>query len=157
LPMLGTQSPWAGSDLYRANPAVTRDLGYSGLIRRTAPFNRLLWHAWGCGGSILTRIITGVQLTKFDDSRWQRNPHFRGPPNVVYSFVLGIKWKLRMFRFRICMMPPWHPWEFCAIQDGVQDGRQFEPTFRTPLLFNIERWFWCQTLCFWGPGIHWND
>jgi hypothetical protein len=25
---------------------VTRDLGFSGLIRRTAPFNRLLRHAW---------------------------------------------------------------------------------------------------------------
>jgi hypothetical protein len=63
------------------------------------------------------------------------------PSNIVYSFVLGIKWKLRMFRFRICMIPPWHPWAFCAIQDDVQDGRQF-----TPPLFNIEIWFWCQTL-----------
>ena len=25
-------------DLYRATPAVTQDLGFSGLIRRTAPF-----------------------------------------------------------------------------------------------------------------------
>jgi hypothetical protein len=31
----------AGRDLYRATPAVTRDLGFSGLIRRTAPFSRL--------------------------------------------------------------------------------------------------------------------
>jgi hypothetical protein len=46
-------------DLYRATPAVTRDLGFSGLIRRTAPFSRLLWHTRGCGGSILTRILTG--------------------------------------------------------------------------------------------------
>jgi hypothetical protein len=70
------------------------------------------------------------------------------PSNVVYSFVLGIKWKLRMSRFRICMMPPWHPWAFCAIQDGVQDGRQFKQTSITPPLFSIERWIWCQTLCF---------
>jgi hypothetical protein len=34
--------------------------GFSGLIRRTAPFNRLLQHTWGCGGSILTRILTGI-------------------------------------------------------------------------------------------------
>ena len=24
---------------------------------------------------------------------------------------------------RIRVMPPWHPWAFCRIQDGVQDGR----------------------------------
>jgi hypothetical protein len=34
--MLGAQGLWAGRDLYRATPAVTRDLGFSGLIRRTA-------------------------------------------------------------------------------------------------------------------------
>jgi hypothetical protein len=37
-PMLGTRGLWAGRDLYRAKPAVTRDLGFSGLIRRTAPY-----------------------------------------------------------------------------------------------------------------------
>jgi hypothetical protein len=40
--MLGAQGPWAGRDLYRTTPAVTRGLGFSGLIRRTAPFSRLL-------------------------------------------------------------------------------------------------------------------
>jgi hypothetical protein len=58
-PMLGTQGLWAGRDLYRATPAVTRDLGLSGLILRTAPFSCLLRHTSGCGGSILTRILTG--------------------------------------------------------------------------------------------------
>ena len=28
---------WAGRDLYRATPALTRDLGLHGIIRRTAP------------------------------------------------------------------------------------------------------------------------
>jgi hypothetical protein len=60
-PMLGAQGLWAGRDLYRATPAVTRGLGFSGLIRRTAPFSRLLRHTRGCGGSILTRILTGLQ------------------------------------------------------------------------------------------------
>jgi hypothetical protein len=32
---------------------------FFGLIRRTAPFSRLLRHTRGCGGSILTRILTG--------------------------------------------------------------------------------------------------
>jgi hypothetical protein len=58
-PMLGAQGLWAGRALYRATPTVTRDLGFSGLIRRTAPFSRLLRNAWGCGGPILTRILTG--------------------------------------------------------------------------------------------------
>jgi hypothetical protein len=58
-PMLGAQGLWAGRDLYRATPAVTRGLGFSGLIRRNAPFSRLLRHTRGCGGSILPRILTG--------------------------------------------------------------------------------------------------
>jgi hypothetical protein len=41
-PMLGAQGLLAERDLYRATPTVTRDLGFSGLIRRTAPFSRLL-------------------------------------------------------------------------------------------------------------------
>ena len=56
-PMLGAQGLWAGRDFYSATPAVTRGLGFSGLIRRTAPFSRLLRHTRGCGGSILTRIF----------------------------------------------------------------------------------------------------
>jgi hypothetical protein len=35
--MLGAQGLWAGRDLYRATAVVTRDLGFFGLIRRTAP------------------------------------------------------------------------------------------------------------------------
>jgi hypothetical protein len=61
-PMLGAQGLWAGRDLYRATPTVTRDLGFFGLIRRTALFGRLLRHTRGCGGSILTRILTGWNL-----------------------------------------------------------------------------------------------
>jgi hypothetical protein len=49
-PMLSAQGLWAGRDLYRATPSVTRDLSFSGLIRRTAPISRLLRHAWGCRG-----------------------------------------------------------------------------------------------------------
>jgi hypothetical protein len=57
-PMLNALGLWAGRDLHRATPAVTRDLGFSGLIRRTAPFSRLFRHTRGCGESILTRILT---------------------------------------------------------------------------------------------------
>jgi hypothetical protein len=60
--MLGAQGLWAGRDLYRATLAVTRGLGFSGLIRRTAPFSRLLRHARGCWLPILTRILKGTLI-----------------------------------------------------------------------------------------------
>jgi hypothetical protein len=66
-PMLSTQGLWAGRDLYRATPAVTRDLGFSGLIRRTAPFSRLLRLTRGCGRPILTRILTTFFLQNFEE------------------------------------------------------------------------------------------
>jgi hypothetical protein len=57
--MLDAQGFWARKDLYRATPAVTRGLVFSGLIRRTASFNRLLRNTRVCGGSILNRILMG--------------------------------------------------------------------------------------------------
>jgi hypothetical protein len=41
-PLLGAQGLWAGRDFYCATPAVTRGLGFSGLIRRAVQFSRLL-------------------------------------------------------------------------------------------------------------------
>jgi hypothetical protein len=70
--MLGAQDLWVGKDLYRSTPTVTRGLGFSGLIRRTAPFSRLLRHMRGCGGSILTRILTGViYIVRWKDWSYQ--------------------------------------------------------------------------------------
>jgi hypothetical protein len=43
-PMLGAQGLWAGVDLYRVTPAVTRDICFSGL---TAQISRLLRHMRG--------------------------------------------------------------------------------------------------------------
>jgi hypothetical protein len=68
-PMLGAQGLWAGRDLYRATPAGTRGLGFSGLIRRTAPSSRLLRLTRGCGGSILSRILTGPLSVAFYDTQ----------------------------------------------------------------------------------------
>jgi hypothetical protein len=59
-PMLGAQGLWAGRDLYRATCCDTGPR-FSGLNRRTAPFSRLLRHTRGCGGSILTCILTGIK------------------------------------------------------------------------------------------------
>jgi hypothetical protein len=36
--MLSAQGLLAGRDLHRATPAVTRDLGFSGLIRKGPPY-----------------------------------------------------------------------------------------------------------------------
>jgi hypothetical protein len=52
---------WAGRDIYPATRAVTWDLGFSGLIWRTAPFSRLLRLTRERGESILTQILTGRQ------------------------------------------------------------------------------------------------
>jgi hypothetical protein len=57
--MLGAWGFWAGRDLYRATPALTRALGFSSLIRRTAPLSRLSRYTRVCGGPILTRIAMG--------------------------------------------------------------------------------------------------
>jgi hypothetical protein len=81
-PMLGAQGLLAGRDLYRA----TRDLGFSGLIRRTAPFSRLLRHAWGCGGPILTRILTGRYQKKgliMHLYLWYQNRNICGSLDIV--------------------------------------------------------------------------
>jgi hypothetical protein len=75
--MHGAQGLWADRDLYLATPAVTRGLGFSGLIRRTAPFSRLLRHTRGCGGSLLTRIVTCCPFEKCTFENDQNNAYLR--------------------------------------------------------------------------------
>jgi hypothetical protein len=91
--MLGAQGRWAGSDLYRATPAVTRDLGFSGLIRRTAPFRRLSRHTRGWnnsnpdphGGGECER---GWSLAVFE-IRLRKQMRF----NDILIFILTEPWK----------------------------------------------------------------
>jgi hypothetical protein len=82
--ILGAQGLFAGRDLYRATPAVTWGLGFYGLIRRTAPFSRLLRHTRMCGGSIITRILRVVcdiqnlrvfQCGTLRNDHWSNNRH----------------------------------------------------------------------------------
>jgi hypothetical protein len=61
LPIVGAQVLC----LYRATSALTRCLGFSGLIRRTALFNRSLQLARGYRGPILTRILTAPHSVAF--------------------------------------------------------------------------------------------
>jgi hypothetical protein len=56
-PMLGAQGLWALRDLYRATPAVTQGLSFSGLIRGTVPLSRLWRQTRGCGKSILMYVF----------------------------------------------------------------------------------------------------
>jgi hypothetical protein len=90
-PMLGAQGLWAGRDLYCATPAVTRYLGFSGLIQRTAPFSRLIRHTRGCGGSTLTRILTGPHSVAFYDTQggWRTysNPDPHGDGLLVLEKI----------------------------------------------------------------------
>jgi hypothetical protein len=77
---------------------VTTDLGFSGLIRRTVPFSRLLWQARGCGGSILTRILTGPET----------------PRNVITS-EQNLLLYCSLFNFRNCFVFPAkkYSWQVC--------------------------------------------
>jgi hypothetical protein len=84
--MLGAQGLWAGRDLYRATPAVTRDFVFSGLIRRNAPFSRLLRHTRGRGGPILIQMFTGDKEIK----KVERWPSL----NTSHSHQILRKWKI---------------------------------------------------------------
>jgi hypothetical protein len=66
-------------------------LGFSSLIRRTAPFSRLLRHTWGCGGSILTRILTGIPVFWIQDS------------NTRERFPIFCRFLLLQQSFSICV------------------------------------------------------
>jgi hypothetical protein len=57
--MLSAQGLSTGRDLYRATTVVTRGFDSSGRIRRIVQFSRLIRHTRGCGGPILTRIVSG--------------------------------------------------------------------------------------------------
>jgi hypothetical protein len=92
--MLGTKSLCAGRNLFRTTPAVTRGLGFSGLIRRTAPFSRFLWHTRGCGESILIRILTGLaneglKIQDYLDAQglWAGRDLYRATPAVTQDLV----------------------------------------------------------------------
>jgi hypothetical protein len=97
--MLGAQGFWAGRDLYHATPAVTRDHGFSGLIRRTAPFSHLLRHTRGYGGSIVTRIPTSLLSVAFFDTQG----------DVEDQFSPGSSWVCRSWTKLHPNIATWHP------------------------------------------------
>jgi hypothetical protein len=79
--MLGAQGLWAGRDLYRATSAVTLGLGFSGLIRRTAPLSRLLRHARGWRVGLTTSGSGGLRRPSSTGVLYESNgrkPHFVG-------------------------------------------------------------------------------
>jgi hypothetical protein len=62
--MLGAWGLRTWRVLYRATPAVTQGLGFLVSTYGPPPFNRLIQHARGYGGSILIRIFTGPRRNK---------------------------------------------------------------------------------------------
>jgi hypothetical protein len=100
-PLPGAQGLWAGRGLYRATPAVTRNLGFSGLIRRTAPFSRLLRHTRGYGGSILTWILTGFLLR-----RWQHLHGVNNSQQGVQQYIQAINLRayINLFMWRSAIL-----------------------------------------------------
>jgi hypothetical protein len=58
---------------------------FSGLIQRTTPINRILRHRRGCGGSILTRILTGMLSSddRFFFSAWR---HIHTPDSQKFFY-----------------------------------------------------------------------
>jgi hypothetical protein len=82
-PMLGAQGLW----VYRATPVVTRALGLSGLIRRTSPLSRLIWHARGCWRPILTRILTGSYSVAYYDT--QRDAEVILKPHGLIAYLVA--------------------------------------------------------------------
>jgi hypothetical protein len=92
-PMLGAQGLWAGRDLYRATPAVTQGLGFSGLIWTVTSY---VWLARGWGGPVLTQILTYSNLGPWSlNVICVVNNHFRlsqtlGPPTFK-NLKLGLK------------------------------------------------------------------
>jgi hypothetical protein len=102
--MLGAQGLWARRDLYRATPTVTRDLDFSGLIRRTAPgpiLTRILTASLEELVLIVTGTITNVPQT-FPHFKWCYRLHYRkdryDTTGMTWPLVIWtIKWKcLRM-------------------------------------------------------------
>jgi hypothetical protein len=74
--MLGAKSLWAGRDLYRATPTVTRGLSFFDLIRKTSPFSRLLRHTRGTEKPILTPILTGPHSVASYDTQGDTEDQF---------------------------------------------------------------------------------
>jgi hypothetical protein len=95
-PMLGAQGLWAGRYFHPATP-VTRNLGFSGLIWRTAPFSRLMRYTRGCGGSILTQIPRSHNSVAQCDTRGDADDLFFTGSSQIY-LVIG-KWR----SFHRCM------------------------------------------------------
>jgi hypothetical protein len=71
----------AGRDFYRVTPAVTWDLGFSGLIQWTVPFCRLLRH-WRIHSN---RILTGPHSVASYDTQGHAEDLFLPGSSGVFT------------------------------------------------------------------------
>jgi hypothetical protein len=81
-------SKGSGRDLYRATTDVIRGLQFSGFIRRTSLFSRLLRHTKGCGECILTTILTGSHsVASYDTQGDAEDLFFPGSSRVIFRGI----------------------------------------------------------------------
>jgi hypothetical protein len=64
---------------------------FSGLIRRTAPFSRLLRHTRGCEGSVLTRILMGPYQSPFTTHKGMQRTYSNPDPHGLCKFCIVSK------------------------------------------------------------------
>jgi hypothetical protein len=94
--MLGTQGNWAGRNLYRCTPAVTRVLNFSCIIWRTAPFSRLLRHTRECGRSSRVLIQSPLKTCKGMLRTYSYpDPHIFFPKTVGFLLKCTLFWNMR--------------------------------------------------------------
>jgi hypothetical protein len=84
---------------------------FFGLIRRTAQFSRLLRHTRGCGGSILTRILTGPHsVASYDMQRSAEDlflPKFSTLNSIEDHTTRSFDWRYHTYNHL------WIRWMYC--------------------------------------------
>jgi hypothetical protein len=107
--MLSVQSLWAGMDLYRATPDVTRGLGFSSLIRRTAPFSRLMF---------IERILVRIFKTNIFSS-----PELKAQVSFSDRPLSGVRLSVcKLLHFRLLLQNHWtnfnQTWHKSSLGEG---------------------------------------
>jgi hypothetical protein len=148
--LLGAQGLWAGRDLYRATPAVTRDLGFSGLIRKGPPHLVASYDTEGVWRIYSKPDPHGKVRAWYDTIRPQTGCL------VTANFDLDEKWTFNISTVHVHVIDPPHPQVCCKC-------RLYWEVFRTrqgkPRLFvsaGVARWNSLPALWTWAQSIDLN-
>jgi hypothetical protein len=101
--MLCSQGLWAEMNLYHTTPALTRNLRFSSLPWKTAPFSRLIRYARGCSRYILTPI----DMCPFFSRILRHTCECWGP--ILTLILIGVLHKFKHYiyiclRFTLCYL-----------------------------------------------------